>query len=273
MLTNFSSGSFDFNSIAVAKKARVLAGSKQVNRINCHNYTPSQNDIVTMCTLAHFSNGIVTPVLTVTSGYSNEVIVGGIYCNGRFIKYSPEFLAEYGLDMEVFSIKRVCVEFNDGSSISCDGFAVNEIGNSTQGQIISERQFVETFTGVVDLTVSYKIIWGLSGNPLGMSFSIISTHNAFAMNDESIYMMPCTVKFKNNVKIIGYFMVDQTSGFAIPVMFMGEKFSTEKKKDLNYICTIKPLIVSPSPDGGVIVSEGMDLKLISLKQLKNFSKH
>ncbi len=263
MNLNLSQPSLDFNICSVANKQAYLAGITSIWTIPVETLHPIPGVLFGRCVLALLKNGSVTPVYIIQDGQLKKPpMIVGIFYNGEIKYNTPEFFTDCGLNQDDYEVVRLCEEFNSTGIPQTTDLNI-EPTFPTNDDKISLEDVVDKIRSIVDLKFSFEVY---SSPDQTEYLKVISTHNAIACRDNSGYIMPCTVEFKNNVKTICYCYVRLDLGLAVTTFFLEDNLKMDHKKLFKRIMNIRPLIVSPVGSDGVVVSEGLKLRFVSRQE-------
>lgn len=260
MKKHLPSPSLDFNVCSVTNVQAYLAGRTSIRTIPFETLRPIPGVLFGRCVLALLRNGFVAPVYIIQDGQLRKPpMIGGIFYNGEFNYNTPEFFTACGLNQDDYEVVRICEEFNSTSTPFTTELGI-ENTFSTNNHKLNWEELAVKIRSIIDLKYSHEVY-----TPTGQAeyAKIISTQNAIACRDNSGYLMPCTVEFKNNVKTICFCFVRLDLGLAIPLFFLDSRLIADNEKLLKKIINIRPLIVSPVGADDVVVSEGLKLRFIS----------
>ena len=253
----------DFNSCNIMNNKSLANGRFASSTIRMNDFRTVYGVTIARSVLAKTNNGAIVPVYIIYNGQTKDYKSMGIFCDGTFKQSCPEFYSQYELNSNDYEVTRICEEFNSGTSPIETELNI-ETTFPTNDDKISLEDFVEKFSGIIDLKYSYEVY---SAPEHTEYLKIISTHNVIACKDNSNYLMPCTVEFKNDFKTICFCFIRLDLGTAIPFYFMQDKFDANNEKLLKRIISVRPLIVSPVGENDVVVSEGLKLRFITQQEL------
>lgn len=252
----------DFNSCNIANKESLQKGNLSSRTVPMDGFPFVSGSVITRSVLAKTSNGAIVLVYIAYDGETEDYKSMAIFYDGAFQRNCPKFYFDYGLNSSDYKVTHICKELNSGSTQFVAKLNI-ETTFPTNDDKISSEELVDKIRGIADLKYSYEVYYSPDQTEY---HKVISTHNAIACRDDSGYIMPCTVEFKNNVKTICYCYVLLDFGVAVTTFFLEDNLKMDDKKLFKRIINIRPLIVSPVGSDGVVVSEGLKLRFVSRQE-------